>query len=245
MDLSALPLLAPPWLAAGSAALVLGATGSLHCLVMCGPLACAALPTRGAGGARRQGRARAALAYQGARVLAYAAVGALLGGLGRGVAGALALTTQPLLPWVMAAALVASALGLGKRLPALPFLAPLTGRLMAASAKFSEPARAAAIGALTPLLPCGLLYGAFAAALAAGGPGAGAGVLGAFALGSLPALALAQVHAGLFTRRWPAAEAVVRRGVPLLAAALLVYRALLPSLLPEGAGGAGGAPACH
>lgn len=203
--------------ASAAGAFTLGLTGSLHCLVMCGPLACASLP---AGGSRW----RASLAYQGARLVAYGAVGAALGALGRGATRALSVSTQPSLPWLMAAALVVSALGLGKRLPPIPGLSRLSGALARRSARFSPPFRAAAIGALTPLLPCGLLYGTFAVALAAGGVGGGALVLGAFAVGGLPALLAAQ--AGLWRQRPRRVELLLQRGVPLLAAAVLVYRAL-------------------
>jgi uncharacterized protein len=44
------------------------------------------------------------------------------------------------------------------------------------------------LGLLTPLLPCGLLYGMAAAAAATNSPFSGALTMGAFALGSVPAL---------------------------------------------------------
>jgi hypothetical protein len=91
------------------------------------------------------------------------------------------------------------------------------------------------MGAVTPLLPCGLLYGVFAAALAAGSFGGGALLLGAFALGGLPALFGAQLQLGLWGRRPRAADFLLRRALPLMAAAVLVYRAA----------GAAGTPRCH
>src|SRR5262249_51789382 len=80
------------------ASLVAGASSSGPCLVMCGPLACAACPTRSPA---------SAASYHGARVVAYAGLGALAGLLGGGVARTLAISVRPALPWVMAAALVA------------------------------------------------------------------------------------------------------------------------------------------
>ena len=221
-----------PVLAGASAAFVVGLTGSVHCLLMCGPLACAAVP--GVAGDRR----RAVAAYQVGRVSAYGALGAALGALGGGVTAALAVSARPYLPWVMAAALVASALELGKRLRPLPGLARAASALARLGAKVSPTARAAAIGAATPLLPCGLLYGVFAAALTAGSASGGALVLGSFSLGAIPALLGAQVGAGrgLLRSRW--AGVVLQRALPLAAAAVLVYRAIMDP-------GAGGAPRCH
>jgi sulfite exporter TauE/SafE len=225
-------LLPSPAVGAGAlGALTVGLTGSVHCLLMCGPLACAGLPA--VPGPERR---RAVLAYQGARVAAYALMGGALGALGGGVARALAVSTRPYLPWLMAAALVASALEVGKRLRPVPGLAHVARAVSRWSAKFSWTGRAGAMGAVTPLLPCGLLYGVFAAALASGSFVGGALVLGAFALGGLPALLGAQLQAGLWKHRPRAVSFLLQRAVPLLAAAVLIYRAL---------GTAGDAPRCH
>ncbi|MFY1829714.1 sulfite exporter TauE/SafE family protein [Myxococcus fulvus] len=211
-----------PALVAGAlGALTVGLTGSVHCFLMCGPLACAGLPAL-------QGpqRRRALVAYQGARWAAYSLVGGLLGALGGGVTSVLAVSTRPYLPWLMAAALVASALEVGKRLPPLPGLARLTGTIARWSAKFSSTARAGAMGAVTPLLPCGLLYGVFAVALASGSFSGGALVMGAFALGGLPALLGAQLQSSLWSRRPRLSDFLLRRAMPLIAAAVLVIRAV-------------------
>lgn len=218
-----------PALVAGAlGALTVGLTGSVHCFLMCGPLACAGLPS-----VRGPERYSALLAYQGARFLAYALVGGLLGTLGGGVTRALAVSTRPYLPWLMAAALVASALEVGKRLPPLPGLARAARAISRWSAKFSWAGRAGAMGAVTPLLPCGLLYGVFTVALASGSFGGGALVMGAFALGGLPALLGAQLQTGLWSNRPRLSAFLFRRAMPLLAAAVLVFRAVDSS------------PSCH
>jgi len=212
----------PPEVLAGAVgAWGVGVTGSLHCLLMCGPLACASLP--GVPGAERM---RAVAAYQLSRVAAYASVGGLLGLLGGGVTHALTVSAAPYLPWVMAAALVASALEVGKHLRPWPGLARLASRMARAAARFSWPVRASAMGAVTPLLPCGLLYGVFAAALATGSVLGGALVGGLFAVGGLPALLGAQLHLGLWKKRPRLAAFMLQRAAPLLAAGVLVYRAL-------------------
>ena len=129
------------------AALVAGASGSLHCALMCGPLACA-----GAGSAPRG----AALWHLG-RLGAYTALGALLGATGAGAVGTFASSAKPALPWVMAAGLLFTALDLGRRLAPLPGINRVSGALLRVGAKFSSGVRAAAFGAATPLLPCGLV----------------------------------------------------------------------------------------
>jgi sulfite exporter TauE/SafE len=226
----AFPLLESLW-AGALGALMVGVTGSVHCLLMCGPLACAGLP-----GVRGSEKWRAVLAYQSARVGAYALVGGLLGALGGSVTRALAVSTRPYLPWVMAAALVASALELGKRLRPLPGLSHVAGAIARAGAKFSLLSKAGAMGAVTPLLPCGLLYGVYAAALASSSFGGGALLMGAFALGGLPALLGAQLQTGLWQRRPRVATFVLKRAVPLVAAAVLIYRTV---------GVTAGHPSCH
>src|SRR6266542_2368583 len=73
-----------------TAAFALGAAGSLHCFVMCGPLACAIQPRSDQAlhqieGPRRRsqkGAGAAVVAYHLARVAAYGAVGAVAGTLG-------------------------------------------------------------------------------------------------------------------------------------------------------------------
>ncbi|WIG98925.1 sulfite exporter TauE/SafE family protein [Myxococcus sp. SDU36] len=218
----------PTVIAGALGAFVVGLTGSVHCLLMCGPLACAGLP-----GAQGPERSKAVAAYQGARLGAYALVGGALGMMGGGVTQALAVSTRPYLPWLMAAALIASALELGKRLRPLPGMANLARRVTRWGAKFSWTGRASAMGAVTPLLPCGLLYGVFAVALASGSFPGGALVLGAFALGGLPALLGAQLQAALWKQCPKQVSFVLQRAVPLVAAALLIYRAV--SVNPGGA----------
>lgn len=207
------------WAGAASA-LVAGATGSLHCALMCGPLACATLP--GPAPERR----RAALAWHLGRIGAYTLVGLLLGAVGRGLTQVVTVSVQPVLPWVMAAGLVITALDLAKHLRPLPGVAQVSRALARAGAGLSPTARTLLLGAATPFLPCGLLYGLFLAAMATGSPGGGAVVLGAFSLGAVPALAAVQVGAqrlGRFGR----AGGLLRRAVPLTAAAVLVVRAWL------------------
>lgn len=203
-----------PMLATAGAvsALVAGVTGSLHCALMCGPLACA---TKGS-----------PLAWHLGRITAYSFVGLLLGALGRGVSSGLMVSVQPVLPWVMAAGLVITALDLAKHARPIPGVAWISGALVRAGAKVQPTTRSFLVGAATPFLPCGLLYGLFLAAIATGTPWGGAAVMGAFALGAVPAIAALQLGARRITLS-PKVALVARRVVPLAAAVVLVVRALL------------------
>jgi len=216
--------------AAAGASFLTGLGGSGHCALMCGPLACVSVDSD------PRARRRAAVAWQAARAGAYGGVGAVLGALGH---AGLALTRGPVaraLPWVMVAGLVLSALEVGRRLPPVPGLARIPRALARVGARQSPVVRAALRGAATPFLPCGLLYGAFVVAVGTATAAAGAIVMMAFALGALPALALVQFGAPRLVNRG-AARPFVRRAIPLLAAALVTWRAV-------GTHGAG-PPHCH
>ncbi len=216
-----------PLLWAGAAGLfATGLTGSVHCALMCGPLACAALP----GGASRS---RQIVAWHLGRILAYLLVGAALGLAGQGLARVLAGRIQPFLPWIMAAGLAASAFELGRRLRPLPGLGRLAAGIAGVGRRLPPVGRALALGALTPLLPCGLLYGIFVVAIATGAPAAGAAALGIFGLGAIPALATVQLGAS-WGERYPRLARGLRVAVPLAAAAVLVVRALLATEQPGG-----------
>lgn len=212
-----------------AAAAAVGVASSFHCFLMCGPLACAGL-----GGLTR--KSRPIVAYHVGRTGAYALVGAFLGAVSGGISSALPFSLSRFFPWLMAAALILSAFDFAKRLPAIPGLGRIVGRLGRLSAGADPTVRSATVGALTPLLPCGLLYGIYAAALASGSALTGALVMFGFALGSGPALLLAQGPMRLFSRMPRGVALALRRGLPLAAAAGLILRAIFIS--PED-------PSCH
>ena len=229
-----------PTAAVGAAAAFTTAfAGSAHCALMCGPLACAATPSTP--GDRRQARA-GAWAWQLGRLAGYASVGAGLGALGGAAAMTLAGSAPRVLPWVMAGGLVLSALRVGTRVHALPVLAQIPRKTARMGARFSPVVRAGLLGAATPFLPCGLLYGGFLMAVSAGSLFGGALVMLAFGLAGVPSLGLVQALLPRGAARlsgYPRVVSVVRRAVPLLAAGVLVWRAL------ASAGSAGGPPHCH
>ena len=161
---------------------MLGVAGSVHCLGMCGPLM---LLSRGD---RRSSMAWwAFLVHHAGRVTIYMVLGFVAGLSGGAIARAgwrngLAITAGLVL--------IAQASGVMSRLMGtgpgrfIAIVAARAGRRLP-----RQPlARAAAFGAINGLMPCGLLYGALAAAAGLGDARASVAFVAAFA-GSLPAFA--------------------------------------------------------
>jgi sulfite exporter TauE/SafE len=214
-----LTAIGPGGVPAVAAALFLAglAGGVTHCAGMCAPFVLAqagALADRSAGGgmvARLSGAAL--LPYHLGRMLGYATLGALAGGM----AG---LVTQLSgLRWLLAALLLGAALLMAAqaagllperwrpgRLPHLPVLsgagpggrlAALLGWLLAAPGGW----RGVGLGLALSALPCGLLYAALAGAAATGSALAGAIAMAAFVAGTIPALVGVALMGKLFLRR--------------------------------------------
>ncbi len=218
------------WTVGVFAAMAAGAAGSLHCLAMCGLWACAPLAN-----ATKQ-RWQVAGSWQLGRLVGYAAVGAAWGTLGAGIA-ALLPSLRTAFPWLMVLGLLLTAVDLSQWFKPFPVLSKLTRYITQRAAAWVPPVRALVMGAMTPLLPCGLLYGMALSAGAAGTAHGGAAVMAAFALGSMPALVLAQSQ-----QRWLHAFPRFRRyGRPVLfvaTALVLAFRIYAQQATPE-------APHCH
>lgn len=220
--------------------LLLGLFGGAHCVAMCGGIVSVVC-----GGAARCGEGRErgarprllfALLYNLGRVLAYALAGALLGGVG-GIA--LAQTQLDFVRYLLRALAGLSMLAAGLHLVGLPSLlgrtsggavwrrvAPFATRRLAGA----RPIDAFVLGLLWGLMPCGLLYGAFALAASARSAGEGALTMLAFGIGTLPVMltlsALAQTIA-----RWLAQKAVRRlAGVAILGFGLFTISGLVRQL---------------
>jgi sulfite exporter TauE/SafE len=191
--------LAPSSWALPLALLVTGFLSGVHCVGMCGGIVCAF--SANGGGLRRQ------LAFNFGRITSYAAAGAAAGLVGS--AGAWAAGAAPAQAARYAGRLLAGIEALGA--PLWRRLQPLAARLLPAQ----RPSQAYAAGLVWGWLPCGLVYGALAAAAFAGGPAAGALAMLAFGLGTLPNL----LAAGLAAARLRAFTA--RRAVRLAAGALV------------------------
>lgn len=196
---------------------VFGAANSVHCACMCGPLALAF-----------QGGAKGALAYHLGRTASYGAVGVALGGLGSALGTRELGTPTAWVAFVLAAGLIVLAL-LGERgAIAIPGLGDTLKRAMSSTRTWSPSLRAGALGVVTPLLPCGLLWAACAGAAIAGSPLAGGGSMLGFALGSLPLLLLAQTQVGRLAQRFgPRTLFWVQRLAMLGAAGTLIWRGVV------------------
>lgn len=196
-----------------------GLASGVHCAGMCGGIVAAFSAQRGIAAAPRAllrdcgpGWGRQ-LAFNLGRISTYAAAGALAGGLGGAAAylgGALAaqaaLYVLANLMLVLVGLHLAGAAAWLARfeivgIPVWRKVQPLAARLFGARTLPGVYAAGLAWG----FLPCGLVYGALAAAAFAGSPGAGAAAMLAFGLGTLPNLlaagiAAARVRASLARR---------------------------------------------
>jgi sulfite exporter TauE/SafE len=215
---------------AGFAAMfALGLAGSLHCVQMCGPLVLSfGLPM--AGRARVE-QALAHAAYHAGRVVTYAALGALAGWAGSGMAlvGAMAgiQNTAAVVGGVLmiaAALLIRSARSGGLiQIGAPSRFSRLAGRLV----RLTSTRGRFATGLVMGLLPCGLIYAALLRSVASASVSSGALAMLAFGLGTAGPLFGLGVFSvvinrwiGLRGQNWAAA------GVMLMGA-VLIWRGLV------------------
>lgn len=231
-----------------SAAFVMGAVGSLHCIGMCGPLALA-LPM---GHRNAAGRVVGGALYNLGRMTTYALLGLVLGLAGQAFLSGKA---QQVFSIVLGAGILIYVLapvkwkGLAGFTNAAnkPFL-KLRGALAALFGARHYGAHYV-VGVLNGLLPCGLVYLAITSSFLTGSAAKGSLFMAAFGLGTFPAM-LAVVFFGNYMNQQMRLR--LRRAVPvflLLMGTLLVLRGMnlgIPFIspqLPELA--KGGAAACH
>lgn len=246
---------ATPWLGAvlhslgvggvAPALLILGLIGGFsHCVGMCGPFVLAQVAAEGTCSTRdapselRRLRGALLLPYHLGRATTYVALGAMAGGV-VGVAAAVA--RAPWLPGLLlgAAAAVFLVQGLSGLFRGLRRIAPRIAPLPLSSlvagplARWAGPLllnplgwRGYALGVALGFLPCGLLWGALAAAAGTGGALAGAEAMAAFALGTGPGLFAVGYVGVFFRRRAPGALKAVAVPVMLLNATFLGVLAL-------------------
>ena len=204
-----------------AAAFIAGLVTSLHCLGMCGPLACSWAVARGSDWTFMRDTAL----YHGARLSAYVTVGALAGALGTAPLAWFQHGTGVLLPWLLVLAFAVVGLGLDAWMPKPALLTKPMARIRFKAMGLGSMARASLIGFATPLLPCGPLYMMFGLAMANGSALRGAEFSAAFGLGTLPLLALGQTQLHrIGIKLSPVALKRVQRGMALLAAMVLAWR---------------------
>lgn len=174
-------------------AFVAGLVTSLHCVGMCGPLACAVMPaTRDEADPQT-----VSTVYHVSRLLGYGALGALAGGVGHLPLSLLSDDVVRYLPWLLVLFFIAVAIRFDQRLPRLSVLGRAYGWVAAhlrGAPGRSRLRAAAALGLATPLLPCGPLYFLISLALLSGSAVRGAETLLAFGLGTVPLLWFAQTN---------------------------------------------------
>ena len=197
--------------------------GSLHCAGMCGGFV--AFYAGGAGRSRLGGH----LAYSAGRLAAYASLGVLAGALGAaldatggliGVQRAAAVAAGALITLWGVAGLLATRGVRVPRIGAPPALRGLVSRGIARVAARRPATRALVIGLLTGCLPCGWLYAFVVTAAGTGSAPAGAAVMAAFWLGTLPVML--SLGAGLAALAGP-----LRRHVPAACALAMIVVGLL------------------
>lgn len=179
-----------------AALFVAGLASALHCAAMCGGIAA------GFGVLHKDALWRRQLAFNLGRITSYSVAGAAAGTVGGYAAAVLPLQTG----LYVLASLVLAAAGLhlcGMSLRGLERLGmPLWRRVQPYASKHLGK-RPFAAGLAWGWLPCGLVYGALAAAAFAGGPAQGAAAMAAFGAGTLPwllAAGVAAAHARRYRR---------------------------------------------
>lgn len=174
-----------------TSAFIAGLIGSPHCIGMCGAFASACSKTL-------PGHA----AWHAGRLTSYAILGALAGLAGRLIPGPswiALLLSLVLLVWFAGV--------LAGVLPQLSVVVPGIARAGGVLIKRTDVVSRYAFGMVTALLPCMFLYFGLSFAIAAASPPVGAMALGAFGLGTVPALATLSglVHrlatSGIWARR--------------------------------------------
>ncbi|MBL6929846.1 MAG: sulfite exporter TauE/SafE family protein [Rhodospirillales bacterium] len=215
--------------------------GGAHCIAMCGPFVLAQsvsrLEARPASEMREFHRLSGAalIPYHLGRLTTYMGLGALAGLLAGEVTAASGFR------WLSAVLLALAAIlflgyGIRKFSIRLPWSSGKgTGWLSRVAANMAKPLfdrptglRGYGLGVTLGFLPCGFLYGALAAAGASAGDNfgalAGALVMGAFALGTVPSLLAVGLAGHVVGERW---QGVVARATPVL----MIFNALILSLM--------------
>ncbi|MCB9832154.1 MAG: sulfite exporter TauE/SafE family protein [Planctomycetes bacterium] len=217
----------------------LGIAGAVHCAAMCGVFALrAAAATSGAAAFLRFA------SYLGGKTFTYVFLGSIAGYFGSRFLDDSSDWRAWLGVGAAAVMLVVGLLGLLPRRSASSlagFLGPVIQPLVRALG--GHGSSGFTLGALTGLLPCGLVYLAALQAAVAGSVLNSAVLMAAFGLGTMPALiVVGTLGGGLHRRGWLGPVGLRIAGAILLIAmgAVALWRALGPLLAEPGA-----APCCH
>lgn len=204
-------------------AFLAGALTSIHCVGMCGPIACSLTALKKS----ENSRIGAATAYHGGRLISYTSIGAMLGAIGAKPLQYFHHSSISFLPWILVGIFIAIAFGLEKKIPRPAFLKRWTARLRLKALTISATRGGFIMGLATPLLPCAPLYIFFAACLITGTAIQGAEFALAFAIGTVPLLWASQLGMQqLQLRLSPKWIKGIQRTLALLAAFFIAKRLL-------------------
>jgi uncharacterized protein len=228
--------------------LAFGLLGSAHCVAMCGPLVALAGRVPADGSQTPLSRVRVMLRYHLGRLGVYLLLGSLVGGVGvslaqAGFGRALAFAAGGLL---LAQALTASSWIAGR--PVTRWSSGLVVRVVGMASGWLRrrgQQGPLVLGALTGLLPCGLLYAALTAATGFGSLRGAMAFMMAFGVGTLPLLAIVALASDRLTAHAPVR---LRRAGPVALAVvgvLLIVRGAGVSHAGHGDGAADSAPHVH
>ena len=200
---------------------LLGLSSGVHCIGMCGGVALAQTA-----GKSRRGMVSASAAYNAGRVASYAAMGALFGALGAAVSYTAAFRSMVLT--LCGLAVTVSAVRMWGIVPALRRIPPLSELFCrrAGTARRSAAGKPLLVGLLTGLMPCGGMSAVWLLAAASASALRGALAMGAFALGTVPALALFGAAGTLLPARWNKYLVKATTAILLAMGLSLVYKGL-------------------
>lgn len=170
------------------AALSAGLATSIHCVGMCGPLACSVT-------SQSKSREHALLettAYHLGRILSYSLIGGLAGFLGQQPLSFFFHSPAVILPWLMIPFLIISAFPNLVKVPRLLFLTRPYYKAKHWAQNKPTGIAGGMLGLISPCLPCTPLYLIFGVSLLSGSALTGAKIALCFSLGTVPLLWAAQ-----------------------------------------------------
>lgn len=229
---------------------ITGLLTSLHCLGMCGPivLAYAANSSCAAQAHGNSAALKLHAAYNAGRIMSYVVLGVIAGLLGIAL-GTMLNDVAEAIAIVGGVVMIIAGLGM-LGLIAVPsfFITGKAGtmlrKLHGALLRKRTLASKFALGLLTPLLPCGILYAMFAKASASGSVAGGALTMAMFGLGIVPALLLmGSLSSVLSLRMRKGAEQLAALAIILMGVILLLRGFHVPYL--SWLSGASGGGQCH
>lgn len=223
---------------------LLGCANGAHCIGMCGIFA-----VRAAHAPKGKSLLRMA-AYITGKSFTYVFLGALTGFAGARLTGDRQTMTAIVGAVAGGALIVTGLLALLARRPSAKaagqgFLSRVIAPLLSTATRHPGISGGFILGAMTGLLPCGVVYLALLQAATWGGAAGGVALMAGFGLGTGPALTLAgMVGSGVLSRIGPARTRMIGAMLLFITGGFMLYRALSP-LLAATPNQDGVPPCCH